>query len=415
MALTGAPSTVWWNVYPLGALGAPIREPHQDAVVHRLPRLHAWLDYAVGLGATGLQLGPVFASSTHGYDTVDHLRIDPRLGDGRDLVELVSAAHERGLLVMLDGVFNHVGAEHPQVRLALAQGPGGEAGALFRIDWSDPSAPRPACFEGHEALVELDHSSPAVVDLVVEVMNHWLRLGVDGWRLDAAYAVDPEFWARVLKRVRAEHPGAVIVGEVIHGDYADVVESSGLDGVTQYELWKAIWSSIVDHNLFELAHALERHDSFLAAFHPMTFVGNHDVTRIAERLGDAGAAVALAVLATVGGSPSVYYGDEQAYRGRKEDRLGGDDAVRPALPPSPADLAADGWWLYHRHAELFALRRDLPWLADARTQVLELSNERLVYASVPPDRWAGPTGPSRRVLVTIDLTGVPTATVSVAG
>ena len=77
---------IWWQVYPLGATGAPIR-PEPDAPLTepgapaRLDRLEPWLDYAVELGANGLSLGPIFASSTHGYDTTDHLRIDPRLGD----------------------------------------------------------------------------------------------------------------------------------------------------------------------------------------------------------------------------------------------------------------------------------------------------------------------------------------------
>lgn len=408
--------TVWWHVYPLGALGVPVREPHDGAVVHRLPRLHAWLDHAAALGATGLQLGPVHTSASHGYDVLDHRAVDPRLGDEADLVALVDAAHARGMRVMLDGVFNHVGADHPWHRQALADGPGSPAARLFRIDWTDPAHPRSACFEGHQSLVLLDHDAPEVADLVVEAMGHWLRLGVDGWRLDAAYAVDPGFWARVLPRVRAEFPDVVVVGEVIHGDYPDVVARSGMDGVTQYELWKATWSAIADRNLFELAHALERHDGFVRAFRPMTFVGNHDVSRIAEVVGDAGAAVALAVLATVGGDPSVYYGDEHAFRGRKEERWGGDDAVRPALPATPDDLAPDGRWLAERHAELLGLRREHPWLADARTTVLELTNERMVYTSAPPDGWRAPGGgspsPSARVVVTLDLTGTPRADVT---
>ncbi len=145
----------------------------------------------------------------------------------------------------------------------------------------------------------------------------------------------PEFWARVLPRVREAHPDVTVIGEVIHGDYVDLVARSGLDGVTQYELWKATWSSLVDRNLFELAWALDRHTGFVEHFRPMTFVGNHDVTRIASTVGDRGAVLALAVLMTVGGSPSLYYGDEDALRGVKEERIGGDDAVRPELPDPP--------------------------------------------------------------------------------
>ena len=87
-------------------------------------------------------------------------------------------------------------------------------------------------------------------------MTHWLRRGADGWRLDAAYAVPDRFWAQVLPRVREEFPDAWFVGEVIHGDYSARVRQSGFDSVTQYELWKAIWSSINDGNFHELDWAL---------------------------------------------------------------------------------------------------------------------------------------------------------------
>lgn len=148
--------------------------------------------------------------------------------------------------------------------------------------------------------------------------------------LDAAYAVPQRFWANVLPRVRESHPDAWFVGELIHGDYAAVVAGATFDSVTQYELWKAIWSSLNDRNFYELDWALQRHNTFLSSFAPLTFIGNHDVTRIASRLDHPGhVALAVVILMTVGGVPSVYAGDEFGYQGVKEERLGGDDAVRP--------------------------------------------------------------------------------------
>jgi cyclomaltodextrinase / maltogenic alpha-amylase / neopullulanase len=193
--------------------------------------------------------------------------------------------------------------------------------------------------------------------------------------------VPQAFWATVLPRVRREHPQAYFVGEVIHGDYAAIVRDSGLDAVTQYEVWKAIWSSLNDRNLFELSWALDRHNGYLAGFVPLTFVGNHDVTRIASRLvDDRYLPHALAVLFTIGGTPSVYYGDEQAFRGIKEHRAGGDDAVRPVFPAGGPDLLAPyGWPTYRLHQDLIGLRRRHPWLHAARTEKRELTNTRFVY------------------------------------
>src|SRR5690606_5779616 len=153
-------------------------------------------------------------------------------------------------------------------------------------------------------------------------MLHWLRRGISGWRLDAAYAVVPSFWAKVLPRVRSEFPDAWFVGEVIHGDVVAIVEQSGLDSLTQYELWKATWSSLKDGNFFELDWCLQRHNELLKTFVPQTFVGNHDVTRIATTLEAPRAALAHVVLFTVAGIPSVYYGDEQAFHGTKSERVG---------------------------------------------------------------------------------------------
>ncbi|KSW29939.1 alpha-amylase family protein [Cellulomonas sp. B6] len=395
---------IWWHVYPLGAVGAPVREPDDAHEPHRLDRLLPWLDHVVELGTNGLLLGPVFASSTHGYDTTDHYRVDPRLGTDEDLDRLVEQAHARGLRVVLDGVFNHVGAEHPVVAQVLAEGRNGPRAGFVRVDWDHPEGPRTADFEGHRTLVALNHDDPAVAAYVTDVMTHWLDRGIDGWRLDAAYAVPPAFWARVLSAVRKRHPDAWVVGEVIHGDYAGVVAASGMDSVTQYELWKAVWSSLLDRNFWELDHALGRHAEFLEAFVPQTFIGNHDVTRIATQVGPEAAVLALVVLMTVGGVPSLYYGDELGWTGLKEEREGGDDAIRPALPSAPADVDAHAHDVLAVHRELVALRRRHAWLHTARTSADELSNTRYRYTATSTDG-------AHRLHVELDVTDAPHATV----
>ncbi|HXZ15999.1 MAG TPA: alpha-amylase family protein [Roseiarcus sp.] len=380
---------IFWHVYPLGFVGADVRPERPPPLAHRLGRLTGWLDYAIELGASGLLLGPIFAAASHGYDTIDHFRIDPRLGEDADFDALVEAARKRGLKVVLDGVFNHVSRRHPAFRDVVAEGPSSPRASWFRLDWRPGRADGPgaATFEGHPDLVVLDHESPAVAALVAEVMVHWLDRGASGWRLDAAYAVPRRFWARVLPRVRQRHPEAYLFGEMIHGDYVGFVKETGVDAVTQYELWKAIWSALNDRNFFELAWAFDRHNAFLEAFVPQTFVGNHDVTRLATRLTDPRSIDhALAILFACGGTPSIYAGDEQAFRGVKENRLGGDDAIRPAFPERPEAVSPAGLSVFRRHRELIGVRRRHAWLHRARTRVLHLANETLVFEAFEGDR-----------------------------
>lgn len=363
--------TIWWHVYPLAALGAPIRGEHDTA--HRLRTLEPWLDYLVELGCNGLLLGPIFASATHGYDTLDHFRIDPRLGDEEDFAWLIDECSARGIHIMLDGVFNHVARTHPWV----------EQGLAGDTDW-----------EGHGELATLHHADPAVRDAVVEIMLHWLRRGIAGWRLDVAYAVPADFWADVLARVRSEFPDAMFLGEVIHGDYSSIGKAGSLDAVTQYELWKATWSSLVDVNFWELAHALERHPADVL---PNTFVGNHDVDRIASTVGEDKVVLAAAVLMTVPGMPSIYYGDEQGFTGVRGESWSADDAVRPALPVSPAELSPLGSWLFTEYQRLIGVRRRNAWLTRAAVEVLDKTNETISFLcsdgehALQTDLWLTPT------------------------
>lgn len=141
--------------------------------------------------------------------------------------------------MLLDGVFNDIGTDFSRVRDAAG---GGDA------SWFQIREGRFSTFEGHDGLITLDHGHPEVIDYTVDVLCHWLDRGAVGRRLDAAYAVPERFWATVLPRVRAEFPRAWFVGEVIHGDYSGLVRRAGFDSLTQYELWKAVWSRLNDAN-----------------------------------------------------------------------------------------------------------------------------------------------------------------------
>ena len=151
---------IWWHVYPLGFVGA---EPQQTERVgsgislHRLRRLEGWLDHLISLGANGLLLGPIFTSTTHGYDTIDYLSDRSAARRRRGLRRLVAACHERGIRVLLDGVFNHAGRDFPPVAQALAEGPGSPAASGSSRLYDTDGVITADYFEGHDTLVTLNH------------------------------------------------------------------------------------------------------------------------------------------------------------------------------------------------------------------------------------------------------------------
>jgi glycosidase len=232
---------------------------------------------------------------------------------------------------------------------------------------------------------------------------------VDAWRLDAAYAQGADVWAPIMARVRAAHPDAWVFAEVIHGDYAEFVRTSGVDSVTQYELWHAIWDSLNDRNFFSLDWTLGRHRELCEQFRPQTFIGNHDVTRIASKLNDPRhGTLTAALLLLLPGVPSIYAGDEQGFTGVKEENHYGDDAVRPPFPGQPSELLPFGEAIHADYTELIGIRRRHPWLVGAALTVEELTNtfiaigleadgQRLTLrlnighepvAGVPPHDWS---------------------------
>ena len=160
--------------------------------------------------------------------------------------------------VLLDGVFNHAGRDFPPVKQALGRGP--------RVGGCRMGDPVRHGRQDHRRVLRgsrpARHPQPRIAPGAAVRRRRDAALagpGIDGWRLDAAYAVPARFWAAVLPRVRERFGDAWFVGEMIHGDYAGYVAEAGLDSVTQYELWKAVWSSLDEVNLWELDWTLGRH------------------------------------------------------------------------------------------------------------------------------------------------------------
>ena len=324
---------VFYHIYPLGLTGAPARNPY-TAPVRRLDTLGPWIDHIRDLGCNALYIGPLFESVGHGYETTDYLRLDSRLGTNEDLKAFVTRCHDRGIRVVLDGVFNHVGRDFFAFRDLLEKREGSSYVNWFhRVDfWGNNrfgDGLRYDNWGGDDALVKLDQKNPAVQHYIGDVIRTWVReFDIDGIRLDAADVLDHGFM-RYLRQVANEvKPEFWLMGEVIHGNYTMWVNDWTLHSVTGYQLHKALYSGHNDHNYFEIAHTVKRMED--AGLRLYNFVDNHDVERIHTRLRDkAHFGPVHILLYTLPGIPSIYYGSEFGIEGRKMP--GSDGSLRPAL------------------------------------------------------------------------------------
>ena len=414
----------WWHraafyhIYPLGSCGAPEVNDGAGPAVPRIDAITSDLDRIVSLGFNALYLGPLFESGSHGYDTHDYFRLDRRLGEDDDLASLVAAAHERGVAVVVDGVYNHVGRGfEPFVRLR-EEGPDSPYRSWFRgVDFAADNRFGDGFvyegWEGVEELVALNHDNPEVREYAIRAAEHALeRYDVDGIRLDVAYSLPFEFIDALARRVRGLRADAWLMGEVVHGDYAAFLAPGRLDSVTNYECHKGLWSSFNDRNLHEIAHSLDRlfggggllADALARGNVLYNFADNHDVDRLASKLAaDDHAFPLYAILWTMPGIPSVYYGSEYGIRGRKDQ---GDSALRPAadeIRRERPELAA-----YLR--ELNEVRASSAALRTGDFRLLGVDSATLLFARTSPG-GSTPAG-GETVLVAVNADPEPTQLVA---
>ena len=200
------------------------------------------LDHIQELGATLLYLTPVCLSvSNHKYDVIDYCRVDPQFGGNEALKALVSAAHARGMRVMLDGVFNHCSNEHTFFQDVAKRGHSSPYYNWFFVDGdrADHKARNYLTFASVPYMPKLNTDLDAVIDYFCDVGRYWIdEYGIDGWRLDVADEISPRFLRRFREAVKAAKPDALIVGEVWHEARA-WLRGDQFDGVMNYGLAKA--------------------------------------------------------------------------------------------------------------------------------------------------------------------------------
>jgi len=331
--------SIFYHIYPLGMCGAPARNDFTMPAGTGLAWLRERVAHLEYLGVTAVYIGPLFESTSHGYDTVDYYHVDRRLGTNGDLASLVRAFHERGIRVILDAVLNHTGRDFFAFRDIQRNGPSSEYRHWYTgIDFSKKS-PKGDNFgyegwSGHYDLVKLDTSNPEVRDHLFGAVSQWIReYDIDGLRLDAADVLAPEFMDELSQRCAAQKEGFWLMGEVVHGDYRNWARAGRLDSVTNYELYKGLWSSFNDRNFFEIAWSLNRQsgpDGMYRHLSLYTFLDNHDVNRVASVLTVKDHIFALyGLLFTAPGIPSIYYGSEWGIRGERTPSTDAD--LRPAI------------------------------------------------------------------------------------
>lgn len=321
------------------------------------------LDYLADFGVTVIYLNPIFeAASNHRYDTADYLRIDPMLGDEEEFCALAREAAERGISIMLDGVFNHCGQDS---RYFNRYGNYPEPGA-----WQGDESPYRDWFFfnedgtydgwwGNPDLPDVNEKSPEYRELICGqdgVVRKWLRAGARGWRLDVADELSDGFIEDIKAAMVAERPDGALVGEVwedasnkmAYGKLRQYFEGTELDGTMNYPLRTALLAFVRNQiGAPEMAARLEQlrenypRDAFFSC---LNLLGSHDRERLFTMLGDAPdpdtlsdeecaafrldeghASLAMSRLwltvllqMTLPGVPCVYYGDERGMEGFRD-------------------------------------------------------------------------------------------------
>lgn len=330
--------SVFYQIYPMGFCGAPFE--NDGVLEHRILEVESWIPHIREIGCNAIYFSPVFESDTHGYNTRDYRLIDRRLGTNEDFVHVCSKLHENGIRVVLDGVFNHVGRGFGPFQDVLRNRERSPyVNWFYRIDfWGNSSYNDGLWYEGWEGnydLVKLNLKNEEVVQYLLDSVGFWIdTFDIDGLRLDVAYSLDENFVRRLRGYCDSKKKDFFLVGEMLHGDYNRLMNDQMLHSATNYECYKGLFSSFNSMNMFEIVHSLLRQFgpenwTLYKNKHLLSFVDNHDVTRIASILTNKKhLPLVYALMFGMPGIPCVYYGSEWGTRGEKKD---GDPSLRPAF------------------------------------------------------------------------------------
>ncbi len=355
------------------------------------------LDYLQDLGINAIYFTPIFQSTcNHRYHTHDYYQIDPILGGNEAFLALLENAHKRNIKIVLDGVFNHVGRGFFYFNDILENGPHSPWLNWFKVeDWpvSAYDGDKLANYQGwanNRALPEFNHANYDVKEYLMQVAEYWVKLGIDGWRLDVPYEIKtPGFWQEFRDRVKAINPEAYIVGEV-WGNAQEWLDGNQFDGVMNYIFTEATMAFTAgDRVRFDLVkdRAYNPYPALDAAGYgdkiksllelydwqiqltQLNLLDSHDTARfLTIAQGDIPSVeLATLLLFTFPGAPSIYYGDEVGLPGEH------DPDCRRSFP-SENDWNQD---ILNFHRQLISIRHQYQALRTGDYEVILTSG--LVY------------------------------------
>ncbi len=390
---------IFYQIYPIGFCGAPTA--NDGKTVSRILKLKDWSSYLESLGISSILLNPIFESDNHGYDTRDYKKIDCRLGTNEDFAEVCKDLHAHNVKIVLDGVFNHVGRGFWAFKDVQEKKWDSPYKDWFCINFDGNSCYNDGFWyegwEGHFELVKLNLANSAVVDYLLECVKGWIdEFDIDGLRLDVAYCLDRNFMKRLRSFCQELKPDFALIGEVLFGDYNQIVNDEMLHSCTNYECYKGIYSSFNSMNMFEIAHSLNRQYGpeqwcIYRGKHLMSFVDNHDVTRIASILTNKNPLpLTYGLLLGMPGVPCIYYGSEWGEEGVKAPN--NDYALRPCFEePKPNELTEEIKKMIH-------VRTGSNALCHGSYRNVVLTNHQLIFERRTDDE---------RMLVAINASDAP--------
>ena len=289
------------------------------------------LDHIQDLGIDVIYMTPSFKSnSCHKYDIIDYYEIDPSFGTKEELKELVQKAHDRGMKVVMDAVFNHTGKEFFAFKDILEKGEKSKYLDWYYIDelplkgkWGE--IPNFLCFGYYGGMPKLNLKNPEVEKYITDIACYWIReCDIDGWRLDVGDEISHFFWKRFRRAIKAVKKDMLIIGEIWH--YAgDFLEGDEWDTVMNYPFYLNLIDLLADEKI-SVSQFVQNLGYLKGRLHKKCYplmwnlIDSHDTARFLHLCKDNKKKqhLAAAFQLLLPGMPMIYYGDEYAMPGAND-------------------------------------------------------------------------------------------------